>query len=66
MHIQASRRMMIGRTVVQKDDIVSVTAKEGKELLEKGYVIEVDKPDDSAAKAKTKEKAKVDTDDKAD
>lgn len=64
MQIKILKRMMIGRTIVQKDELVAVTAKEGKELLEKGYVIEVDKPDDSAAK--TKPKAKVDTDDKAD
>ena len=58
MYIQTLARMMIGRTIVQKGEIVSVSQKEGHKLLEKGDVLAVKTPDPADAKPKiTKPKA---------
>lgn len=62
MKIKTLKRIMIDRTIAQKHEVVDVTAKEGKALIDKGHAVEVDKPE-----AKTdKTKAKADTKDKAD
>ncbi|MBO1529645.1 hypothetical protein J3492_00255 [Psychrobacter sp. F1192] len=67
MQILTLKRMMIGRTIAQKNEVLTVTSKEGRELVDKGYVVEIDKPKDDEPKTKTnKTKAKADTKDKAD
>lgn len=60
MKIKTLKRMMIGRTIAQKNEVLTVTAKEGKELIDKGHAVEVDKPEPKA------DKTKADTKDKAD
>lgn len=58
MYIQTLARMMIGRTIVQKGETVSVSQKEGHKLLAKGDVLAVKMPDPADAKPKnTKPKA---------
>ena len=58
MYIQTLARMMIGRTIVQKGETVSVSQKEGHKLLEKGDVLAVKMLDPADAKPKiTKPKA---------
>ena len=52
MYIQTLARMMIGRTIVQKGETVSVSQKEGHKLLEKGDVLAVKTPDPADAKPK--------------
>ena len=41
MYVLTLKRMMIGRTIVQKGETVSVSQKEGHKLLEKGDVLAV-------------------------
>ena len=53
MYIQTLARMMIGRTIVQKGETVSVSQKEGHKLLAKGDVLAVKMPDPADAKPKT-------------
>lgn len=58
MYIQTLARMMIGRTIVQKGETVSVSQKEGYKLLEKGNVLAFKMLDPADAKPKiTKPKA---------
>ena len=58
MYVLTLKRMMIGRTIVQKGETVSVSQKEGHKLLEKGDVLAVKTPDPADAKPKiTKPKA---------
>ncbi|MGM8871553.1 hypothetical protein ACS8E3_07680 [Psychrobacter sp. 2Y5] len=58
---------MIGRTIVQKDDEVSVTEKEGKALVAKGAAIELATPQPAVAKPETTKKTDSKTkEDKAD
>ena len=52
MYIQTLARMMIGRTIVQKGETVSVSQKEGHKLLAKGDVLAVKTPDPADAKPK--------------
>lgn len=72
MYVHTLKRMMIGRTVVQKGTTVSVDIKEGQDLMKKGYVLAVKAPDPADVKfkvAKPKDKpssTKDITEDKAD
>ena len=52
MYIQTLARMMIGRTIVQKGETVSVSQKEGHKLLEKGDVLAVKMLDPADEKPK--------------
>lgn len=53
MYIQTLARMMIGRTIVQKGETISVSKEEGNKLLKKGDVLAVKMPDPADAKHKT-------------
>lgn len=53
MYVFTLKRMMIGRTIVQKGETVSVSQKEGLKLLGKGDVLAVKTPDSADAKPKT-------------
>ena len=69
MKIKTLKRMMIGRAIAQKYEVVSVSSKEGQALISKGAAVEVAAPHVDVAKAETpKAKAAVknDTKDKAD
>lgn len=60
MFIRTQRYMMVGRTVVQNGATVPVNAVEGKELVQKGYAVEVAKLDNTPDSKPTKaELAKV-------
>lgn len=79
MFIRTLKYMMVGRTTVANGKTVKVNAVEGKELVDKGYAVEVDKLDkevdvdavkskadaDARAKAEDEAKAKADADAKA-
>ena len=80
MFIRTLKYMMVGRTTVANGKTVKVNAVEGKELVAKGYAVEVDKLDkddvdvdavkakadaDAKAKAEEEAKAKADADAKA-
>lgn len=52
MYIQTLARMMIGRTIVQKGEIVSVSQEEGHKLLAKGDVAAVKMLDPTDLKPK--------------
>lgn len=64
MKIRTLRRMMIGRTIAQKDETISIGAKEGRELIAKGYAVEV--KDEPTKPKKTKAAPTKDADEKAD
>jgi len=67
MRIKTLKRMMIGRTIAQKGEELSVSAKEGQSLVAKGAAVELESPQSAVAKPKTKAKASKDTtEDKAD
>lgn len=53
MYVLTLKRMMIGRTIAQKGETVSVSQKEGLKLLGKGDVLAVKTPDPADAKPKT-------------
>ena len=52
MYVFTLKRMMIGRTIVQKGETVSVSQKDGHKLLKKGDVLNVKTPDPADAKPK--------------
>lgn len=53
MYVLTLKRMMIGRTIVQKGENVSVSQNEGHKLLEKGDVLAVKTPDPADENPKT-------------
>lgn len=53
MYVLTLKRMMIGRTIVQKGETVSVSQNEGHKLLKKGDVLAVKTLDLADAKPKT-------------
>lgn len=63
MKIKTTRRQMIDRTIAQKGDEVTVTAKEGRDLVSKGHAVEVVEPE---PKTKPKPTTKADDKEKAD
>lgn len=65
MFIRTLRYMMVGRTTVANGETVKVNAVEGKELVAKGYAVEVDKLDEEEAKAKTEADAKAKAEEEA-
>ena len=52
MYVLTLKRMMIGRSIAQKGDTVSVSQKEGHKLLAKGDVLTVKMLDPADAKPK--------------
>ena len=69
MKIKTLKRMMNGRTIAQKYEVVSVSSKEGQALISKGYAVEVDAPHVEVAKVeaeKTKVSKPTEAKDKAD
>lgn len=61
MQIKTLRRMMVGRTVAQKNQVLTVTAKEGQVLVSKGHAVEVKTTKTDSIKAVvTKAKPKKD------
>jgi hypothetical protein len=69
MHIKTTRRLMVGRAIINKGEEVMVTPKDGKALIDKGHAVEVAASHVEVIKAeapKTKAAAKNDTKDKAD
>jgi len=67
MEIKILKRMMIDRTIAQKNEVLTVTAKEGKDLIDKGHAVEVKSPQSPASKPETTKKADSKAkDDKAD
>ena len=54
MKIKTTRRLMIDRSIAQKGDEVTVTAKEGRDLISKGHAVDV-----AEAEPKTKPKPSV-------
>ena len=75
MFIRTLKYMMVGRTTVPSGKTVKVNAVEGKELVAKGYAVEVDELDkeeadvddvkakaDADAKTKAEEEAKAKAD----
>ena len=60
MYIQTLKRMMIGRTIIQKGETVSVSIEEGQALLDKGDALALKTPDPADTKAKlTKTKPSI-------
>ncbi|MEG9303323.1 hypothetical protein [Psychrobacter celer] len=67
MKIKTLKRMMVDRTIAQKNEVLTVTAKEGKELIDKGHAVEVESPKSIPSKTETTKKADSKAkDDKAD
>ncbi|MDV2860337.1 hypothetical protein R0I52_06395 [Psychrobacter sp. CAM01] len=67
MKIKILKRMMIDRTIAQKNEVLTVTVKAGKELIDKGHAVEVESPKSTPSKTETTKKADSKAkDDKAD
>lgn len=69
MHIKTTRRLMVGRTIINKGEEVIVTPKDGKALIDKGHAVEIDAPQAAVVKeeaAKTKASKPTEVKDKAD